>query len=227
MLSRKSSVKKKLRISIIAILIIFTNPFLFNTLLVKWQPAPTVIGPHVQYDAGIILGGMGAFDKHHQWFFGGTADRFIQTEELYHKGIIKKIIVSGGVGKLLTEKDEPVEATALQQELISSGIPASDIIIETKSRNTFENATYSKEILSQLHLKEPLILITSAMHMPRASAVFKKAGITTIAYPCDYKGMEKKLSITDFIPSEEPLAGWPSFIKEIIGYQVYKLTGKA
>lgn len=77
------------------------------------------------------------------------------------------------------------EATILQTELSALGIPESDIMTETKSRNTFENALYSSRIL----LKDKpdfTVLVTSATHMSRALMLFAHHGIEAAAAPADH-----------------------------------------
>ncbi|MFZ8477648.1 YdcF family protein, partial [Staphylococcus aureus] len=85
---------------------------------------------------------------------------------LYHEGKIEKILVTGGNGNLFL--NEPDESSFLEKEFIRNGVKKEDIILEKKSRNTYENAIFSKKILDSLKLKPPYILITSASHMPRS-----------------------------------------------------------
>jgi uncharacterized SAM-binding protein YcdF (DUF218 family) len=210
----------------IIILVFFSNPFLYRTAMLFWQPYPTQLSATQKFDAGIILGGMAGYDKDEVGHFGGSADRFIQTANLYHRGLIKKIIVSGGTGKL--SQDEPPEAPFLRQEFIFNGVHDSDIIIENRSRNTSENAIFSKRISDSLRLKSPFVLITSALHMKRSVSVFKKVGLDCVPFPCDYKVTPQKFSLSDtVIPNVALLSLWSDLLKEMVGLCVYKLTGKA
>ncbi len=188
-----------------------------------WQPKPANLSQH--YDAGIVLGGFTNFDKHNNGFFNGSSDRFIETGKLYHQGIIKKIIVSGGNGSL--DQTRPKEAGFVRDQFIEQGISATDIYFENESRNTFENAKNCKLILDSLYFKSAIVLITSAMHMPRALRIFKTTGYEIVPYPCNYEETDVKFSITDyFIPDLEILSNWHKFLKEIIGNIVFKITGK-
>jgi len=224
--SKSPRVKKNLSIIIIVIVVLFTNQVVYKTLVSQWQPRPAKLPADKKYDAGIVLGGMAGYDKNGRGYFGDNADRFIQTANLYHQGIIKKIIISGGTGRLM--QDEAPEAIFLKHEFIANNVHDSDIIIETRSRNTFENAVFSKEIIDSLHLKPPFILITSAIHMKRSASVFKKTGYDFIAFPCDYKVNPSEFGIDDYIiPDFRLLTNWSFFIKEVVGLYVYKLTGKA
>lgn len=226
MFTRSEKRRKKLRIAIIIIAIVFTNPFIFRTVALYWQPEPVDIAADKKYDAGILLGGMAGYDKYDKGYFGPAADRFIQTANLYHRGIINKIIITGGTGRLM--QNEPAESFFLKDELIKNGVPDSSIIIESESRNTYENAMYSKKLIDSLHLLPPFVLITSAMHMPRSMHVFHKAGYSFIPYPCNYTVLASRFSFeTHIAPDAEILEGWEDLIKEMVGLLVYKLTGKA
>lgn len=225
-LARSPRVKKRLLVMTLAILVLFTNPFLYRSLVRAWQPELVRLTDSARYSAGIVLGGLSSYDRHDQGFFSLAADRFIQTANLYHQGIIQKIVISGGTGNLLQR--EPPEADFLRSEFIKNGIPGADIIVEQRSRNTYENAIFSKRLLDSLQLRPPYVLITSAMHMPRSEAVFKKAGFNCINFPCDYTVIDNRFDMDDyFIPNISLLVKWSWLLKEIIGLQVYRLTGKA
>lgn len=159
-------------------------------------------------------------------FFGSDADRFIQATKLFHQGVVQKILVTGGSPTLTGEKKIP-EAFQLRMELLQQGIPDSSIIVEHRAWNSYENAIYSKQILDSLHLAPPYILVTSAIHVPRAAAVFRKAGVAVIPYPAAYDEIDRRFSISDFIPSTEVLTGWNPFLKEVVGKMIYRLTGKS
>ena len=227
MLFSKSQVtKKRLRLLIVSLFIIFTNPYLFHVAEIGWQPQPVTLSPDKNFEAGIVLGGMSGYDKNDHGFFGDNADRFIQTANLYHQGILKKILITGGTGRLL--QNEPAESYFLKTQFINNGVKESDILLESKSRNTYENAIFTKKILDSLQIKPPYVLVTSAMHMPRSKKVFTKAGFDFIAFPCDYKAMPEKFSVEGYIiPEGKYLTNWGYLIKEIVGLAVYRLTGKA
>ena len=211
---------------IVIIFVFFSNPFLYKYLVTLWQPMVTILPSNTSYEAGILLGGMAGFDKNEHGYFGSSADRFIQAANLYHQGIIKKIIVSGGTGTI--DQTKPAESPFLQSQLMANGVKETDIIIDSRSRNTFENAIFSKQIIDSSKFQPPFILITSAIHMKRSISVFNKAGLDCIPFPCDYKVIATKFSIDNLIiPDISLLKEWGFFLKEIIGLYAYKLTGKA
>ena len=225
-LSGSAVIKKRLGIIIILLLIVFTNPFIYRSAVTGWQASPTAIPANRVFEAGIVLGGMAGYDKYDHGYFGGNADRFIQVANLYHRGIIKKVMVTGGTGKL--QQDEPAEAFFLREQLVYNGIPANDIILETRSRNTYENAVFTKKVLDSMQLKPPYILVTSALHMTRSKQIFVKAGYDFVAYPCDYKVVAADFSVEGYLmPNISLLNEWANLIKEVVGLVVYKITGKA
>lgn len=225
--TKSANRKKRLLSSILVLFVIFTNPFLFNRVSLWWQPKPIQLKENSGYSVGILLGGMSYYDKYDRGFFGQNADRFIQTANLYHTGVIKKILLSGGSGRLMV--NEPDEASFLGAEFIRNGVKPEDILFERKSRNTYENAIYSKRLLDSLKIDGPHVVITSAFHMPRSIMIFKKAGFTKfVAYPCDYSEFEKRFEPRSiFIPEVALLGAWRTLIKEWVGIIAYKLTGKA
>lgn len=224
--TKSAKLKRRLTILTIGITIIFSSPWLYKKATLAWQFPKKTLAAQEQYEVGILLTGMVLFDKYNEGFFGSSSDRFIQTATLYHTGKIKKILLTGGSGSLLY--DYPAEAEYLKNALVSNAVPEKDIIVEPLSRNTYENAIFSKKIIDSLQLKPPFLVITSAFHMRRSSAVFKKAGIAFETYPCDYKVIEGKFSFDDLlIPDAKLLSNWSELLKEIIGLAVYKITGKA
>lgn len=218
--------KRLLKIWIIIFIILFTNPWLYKTATKAWQAEYKELSTDKNYEIGILLTGMIQFDSKDQGFFGAAADRFIQTATLYHTGKIKKILVTGGSGTLLHHS--PPEALYLKKMLIKNGIPEKDIITESLSRNTYENAVFSKRILDSMQINSTSLLITSSMHMKRSEAVFRKAGIMFESYAADFKVVDDHFSIDDtLIPDAKLLKDWSSLFKEIVGLWVYQLTGKA
>ena len=179
------------------------------------------------YDIGILLSGYARnpnFLLNDDYFFelGGGVNRLTQTIELYRLGKIKKILISGGSATILTKTVSESENTKVF--LIRLGIPESDILIESKSRNTYENALYTKEFLDQENLQgQKLLLITSAFHIFRAEKCFKKVGLNVTSFSVDFHGRTLFFHPEDLIPSTGAIEDWKLLIKEWIGIAVYRL----
>jgi len=223
---QSKKIKKKLLILAILIGLLFSNYFLYSKAVLAWQPEPVTLTPGKTYTVGILLGGLAGFDAQGRGYFNESADRFIEAQKLYHQEFIQKILISGGSALLIGT--EPKEADFLKSQLIASGVAVNDILVENNSRNTYENAIFSKRILDSLQLRGPYVLITSAIHLPRSIKVFTKAGMSVIPYPSDYRGIENHYSLKQILlPDLSVLKDWNNLLKEIIGIKVYQLTGKA
>jgi uncharacterized SAM-binding protein YcdF (DUF218 family) len=144
---------------------------------------------------------------------------------LYKKKKIKRIIITGDSGYVF--KKGLHEAKQLKEVLISMGIPGEDILIESKSRNTHENAKETKALMDMHGLStKNNLLITSSMHMRRAKACFEEEGILCTPFTTDhYIVHEESISMTEFTPSTGAFIMWDRLFKEWIGYSVYAIMG--
>jgi len=223
---RKWKRRKQLAWTIMVLFFVFGNSYLYKAIVLSWQPAVTNKLPKETYEAAVLLSGMTYSDQKKQIYFGGTSDRFIQAARVYYTGHARKIIVSGGDGSLSQER--PKEAFFLRQQLMDLKIPDSNIVVEPTSRNTFESATACKHIIDSLHIQQPILLITSAIHMRRALACFKRQGIDAVPYASNFEAVDNPFSLSSLlIPELGTINRWHALIKEVVGLQVYKWTGKA
>ena len=221
---KSSFLQKRLLVAIVALFIFFGNEVVYTKLVLAWQPKPVKLKENTVYEAGILLGGLTSFDKNKTGFLNAATDRLVEICILYKTKKIKKIIISGGS----IYADRPKEADFLNQKLLSLGVPAGDLIIENRSKTTFENAVYTKKIIDSIKIAPPFILVTSAIHCPRAERVFAKAGLQVIAFPSDFKVFPKKFDFADYvIPKTYTLNDWASFLKEVFGVLAYKVLNKA
>jgi uncharacterized SAM-binding protein YcdF (DUF218 family) len=227
--TKKEHLAKKLRIIALSILYVCSNSFVVDECYRFWEPVTPDHDLSAQkYDAAIVLGGIGEVDLRLQKLkFGWSSDRLFQTLALYHQGRIKKIIYTGGSGSI--EFPEKREAIYVKKYLLSIHIPDSAIVIESKSRNTFENAINTKKILDSLHINGSFLLVTSAYHMPRSMAVFKKAGYPYLtAYITNKASGARRFTFDHlFIPNPDALFSLQILLHEWMGYLIYKLRGYA
>jgi uncharacterized SAM-binding protein YcdF (DUF218 family) len=219
--------KKGSKISLIFCLIFFSNTFIFIEFERLWEIQGTPISKVKKYEVGIVLSGM--FDYNNDLKSLSTrrgTDRIWQALTLYKKGKIKKILITGGSGYVSDRGLD--EANQLKVVLLIWGIPEKDIIVESKSKNTYENAVETKKVLTRSypHITKCL-LITSAQHMRRARAIFKKQGFKCDTFSTDlYSGPKRNYYWDQFIvPDVETLFNWNGLIKEWIGFVVYDIRG--
>lgn len=112
-----------------------------------------------------------------------ASDRLFAAAALARQFPDARLILSGGI---VTPYPRAVpEAAVMRDLLVSIGVQPQRLEIESKSRNTFENAVYAME-LAQPKAGETWLLVTSGTHMPRAVGSFRKAGWNATPYPVDY-----------------------------------------
>lgn len=214
-------------ISAITFVLVFTNPLVFNATVSSWEiskPPPESMSASI--DIGIVLGGYSNSTRSspEQLVFGSDPNRLTDAVRLYKTGKIRKLLLTGGTGAFFYSGTS--EAPLAERFLLDLGIPASDIIIEPDSRNTHENAVFSARLLSSKE-KKNCLLITSAIHMRRASACFKKAGITVTPYPTDLRGNNTAPpTFRSLLPDAWTLWQWEFLIREWVGTAAYRLSGR-
>lgn len=210
------------------LLFFFSNDFMANEVMLIWEPDATpYIDIKKKYEYGIVLTGVTSSEltPRDRVYFHKGADRVTHTVQLYKLGKIKKIIVSGGSGRLL---DTGVrEANDFMDVMTMMGIPAEDILVESQSRNTFESAVEVKKLLEQRLIKpSECILITSAFHMRRSIACFRKAEMEMDTFTTDFYTHRRTFTPDVLlVPRIEAMLIWQRLIKEWVGFVAYKIAG--
>jgi len=227
LISKNPTRKKRLLVTGFLLLIFFSNPFFFRILASAYEKKPVVLNPGEKYQAGIVLGGFVSYNvKKDEAYFNAASDRFIETALLYKRGNIGRIIIAAGNGYVVKHNFQ--EASFIKNRLVELGIPQADIFTDGLSRNTYENAVNSKKICDSLHLNGPFLLISSAMHLPRAENLFIKQKLDIRAYPCDFmtRSIANNFWEDYLLPSSTTINNWDVLIKEFCGLVIYKINGK-
>ncbi len=108
------------------------------------------------------------------------------------------------------------------------GVPEPATMLDSGSRNTYENATGTKRLIGPASI----LLVSSASHLPRAVSVFVKQGFRVTPAPCDYvsrdlpKEILNDLDLFDFLPDDDALRHSTEAVTEVAGMMIYWLTGK-
>lgn len=159
-------------------------------------------------------------------------DRVLHGARLYLADKAPLLVFSGGritwgQGQIRSEAEDMAElAEAL-------GVPSSAMLIEPNSLNTFENAAYTQVLLSDLGI-ERILLVTSAMHMPRSLAIFRKQGFEVIPAPTDFHVVLDPQDpgqttwqgrVLNLMPQTENLHYLTRALKEYLGIGIYWLKG--
>ena len=176
-------------------------------------------------DGIIVLGGMEDTSPgtRELMSMNDAGERMTETVLLARRHPQAKVVFSGGSGAPVTERTTATErASAFFQ---SFGVAPSRIVLEGKSRTTYENATLSYEIL-QPKPGERWLLVTSAWHLPRAVGCFRVVGFDVVPWPVDYRTSGEYDLLRMFGSFPEGLSRFDRMTKEYVGLLAYRLTGR-
>jgi uncharacterized SAM-binding protein YcdF (DUF218 family) len=165
--------------------------------------------PACCYDAIVVLGG-GITPAAPPFLMepdlADAADRVWYAAQLYHRGVARRIIVSGG--SFVEQRGGPAtsEAEAMRRFLIDLGVPSEAIVSEGNSLNTLENIRHVRQMVGDARVA----LITSAFHMPRALKIARQGNLNVGAFPTDWRlPPEARPSWENWVPSIAAMA-WSS-----------------
>jgi uncharacterized SAM-binding protein YcdF (DUF218 family) len=211
----------------VGLLVFFSNDFIANEAMHMWELEARPYAVTGNYQIGIVLTGTTISKPYpdDRVYFNKGADRVTHTVQLYKLGRIKKILISGGSGRILGE-DEP-EANKYKKAMQLMGVDTLDILIENETRNTYESAVAVKPMLDSMKLKaSDCILITSAFHLRRARACYRKAGFELDYFATDFYSHERGYHpVSLLVPNIDALVIWHKLFKEWLGFTAYKMAG--
>jgi uncharacterized SAM-binding protein YcdF (DUF218 family) len=217
----------------IAILVLASNGWVATRLAqsLEWQNLPPQSLPNA--DAIVVLGGSikpEVFPR--PWIDVSEAgDRPIYGAQLYRANKAPLVILSGG--RINWKGGGPPESADMAKLMTALGVPPTAIVEDPTSLNTYENAVNVRKILEARGIRR-VLLVTSAMHMPRSLSIFQKQGIEAIAAPTDFGVTEQDLRepsssaeaiALNLLPDAERLQQTTRALKEYVGLVVYRLKG--
>ena len=217
-------------------LVIFcsSNPLIAATLVktLEWQYLPP--DPVPAAEAIVVLGGSTRPQSPPRPWVEvlESGDRVLYSVKLYQDGVAPLIVFSGGRiswkdGKGGSEARDMAEIAQLM------GVPERNILLENESLNTYQSAVETAKILKQRQI-DTILLVTSAIHMPRSVAIFEKQGFNVTAAPTDYWVAQEFLeqmrgisssTVLNALPDTEALHFFTRALKEYIGLGIYRLRG--
>lgn len=195
--------------------------------LEAWYP-PFDRATAARFDAVVVLGGgvmgKGSLRPSDQ-LTGLSLQRTLCGVDRFAEGRAPRLVLSGGDATIFGEG--PKEAVEMQRLAIRLGVPETAILLDDQSRTTYENAVGVKRALGQASI----LLVTSASHMPRAAALFRKQGFEVTPAPCTYQvrdwpGFWTDLDPFDFIPHLEGFYESSLVLSEVAGTITYWMAGK-
>lgn len=181
------------------------------------MPAPTGI---------IVLGGSiypPSTDVRGRALLASDANRLTVGVELARLYPRARLVYTGGSRSLLP--DQPSEASGARRLWQALGVPESQMLFESRSRNTWENAVLTRDLVDPKP-GETWLLVTSAWHMPRSVGIFRRVGFSVIPYPV---ARHTSGSAEDWWPQKnvlDRLFMLDMSVREWIGLVAYRLTGK-
>lgn len=203
---------------------------LVRSLEAQTLAQPIQIAELPKADAIVLLGG--ATRSAHPprpWIdLSEEGDRVLHTLRLYQAGKAAKVILSGG--RIDWRGAGTPESEDMATVLTALGVPSSALLQDPTSLNTYQNAINVQQILRKQELKR-ILLVTSAMHMPRSLAIFRKLGIDVVPAPTDFLVSNRETLDTpqarllSLLPDGEHLRATNRALKEYLGLWIYRLRG--
>jgi uncharacterized SAM-binding protein YcdF (DUF218 family) len=189
------------------------------------QYPPQTIAGTPRADVAILLGGAVAQPTSPRVAADlvASSDRVLHAARLWRAGKVERILVTGGNLRWLPAVKP--EAELIRDLLVEWGVPADVIDFAGESRNTFENAREIVALRDKAGFRSAL-LVTSAAHMPRALAVFRKAGLPVTPATTDVEVVSGgEWTIQRWLPDAGALAVTSSAAREWIGFWAYRARG--
>lgn len=151
-----------------------------------------------------------------------AGDRLVAALRLAEFYPQARVVLSGGSGELEGER-EP-EAAISKNFLVEMGVDPARLVMEDQSRNTAENAALTAALMAQE--TGVTLLVTSAFHMPRSVALFRRAGVAVVPWPVDYRSTGRERIGFDVVNPVLNLTTTGVAVREWIGLVAYAITGR-
>jgi uncharacterized SAM-binding protein YcdF (DUF218 family) len=212
----------------IAILWVCATPVVANRAVASLErqyPARTM-AETPEADVAIVLGGFlgQPLPPRVASDLSDGADRALHATRLYRAGKVRRILVSAG--NLPWERSAKPEAELIKELLVEWGVPPGAIELGTESRDTYENALEVQQMWRTKGYTSAL-LVTSAAHMPRAMATFRRAGLPVVASTTDVTAVDDNpADLLAWLPNVGSLGMTTVAVREWLGFVAYKARGR-
>ncbi|MFB2897354.1 YdcF family protein [Aerosakkonemataceae cyanobacterium BLCC-F50] len=220
-------------ISLGLIILLFFSNYWVSTALIRSLEWQNISEDELPNAAAIVVLGGAVLPKvpPRPWVeVSEEGDRILYGAKLYRDGKAPKLILSGGrIDWKNTGIPESKDMAELAQAM---GVPKTAILEDPTSLNTYQNAVNVRKILDSQGIERRVLLVTSALHLPRSLAIFKRQGIEAIPAPTDFITIEQdsekvtwQEALLNFLPDVGRLAYSTRALREYIGIIIYRLRG--
>ena len=209
------------------LLLAAATPAVSNAMVASLERQFLPVSPErsASVDAIVVLGGCLAPERPPRLSaeLVESSDRLLHAARLYRAGKAPVVLASGGAVPW-TSTSRP-ESEAMAALLVEWGVSRTAILVDTRSRTTRENAVETERILTARGARS-LLLVTSALHMPRAVAAFRKTRLSVTPSPTDYLVADpEKAALLEWFPSPGSMTQFQAALWERGGLVYYRLRG--
>lgn len=221
----------------VLLLLVFSNGYVAGRLAqtLEWRhlPRSEAVRDYPAADAIVLLGGGTRAVEYPRTMteVNEAGDRLFQAARLYREGKAPLVIVTGGaIGWMGSSVPE---ADGMRELLEFLSVPSAAIVADAAAQNTYENALHVRAMADERGI-EKIILVTSALHMPRSAAIFEKQGFEVIPAPTDFFATRSgeqgdRLGVPGLLykllPDAQYLHITTQVFKEYLGMAVYRARG--
>jgi uncharacterized SAM-binding protein YcdF (DUF218 family) len=201
----------------LAWLLLWSNPIASDALrgAIENTAGPRLVSELPTVQVAVVLGGGVSGPRPPQRpdpDLGSAADRLWHAARLYHEGKAQTLLLSGGT----TRTGDGSEAQAMRRFLLDLGVPHEALWLEGASVNTTSNASHTAQLLRQQNIQH-VLLVTSALHMPRARAALEATGLKVYPAPTDFEVIPMPMALHRLLPDAQALQGSARAMKELVG----------
>jgi uncharacterized SAM-binding protein YcdF (DUF218 family) len=218
----------------LVVILVASNAWVSSSLVrsLEWQHLPPAELP--QAPAIVVLGGaIKPKIPPRPWVdVADRGDRILHGAQLYRQAKAPILILSGG--RIDWQGGGDPESSDMAQIATVMGVPSGAILQDPTSLNTYQNAVNVRKILDERKIERRVLLVTSALHMPRSLMIFKRLGINAIPAPTDFlvtaeteESQTWQSFLINLLPDPENLKSTTDALKEYIGIVVYRIRGWA
>jgi uncharacterized SAM-binding protein YcdF (DUF218 family) len=205
-------------LAVYALLWIYCTPVVARWSVARLERSfPPVLQRPADAEAIVVLAGgviPPAAPEYRQQLNDRSLRRCLRAAELYHQGAPCLVVAAGGK----VDRSEPGEAEAIpmREMLQRLGVPDADLVVESRSLDTFENAAYVSQILSQRSIRR-IVLVTDATHLRRATDQFRRRGLDVIPAASHYQSAGFRWNAFALLPALSAAEVNTAVFRELLG----------